>query len=322
MSCFSFVSALESTGTAVSIFNLPYRTHDSSSPSLHLTHIHQFQIVLALYQPGISVKTQVIFLIVFLTRYLDLFTTFYSLYNSVLKVTYIALTATIVLLIRCWPPIVQSDYHQTVDTFPLWKLAVGPCFLLALAVRAWKIFTFYRMYDCTNFFDCYAFSAFDLVELLWTFSIILESLAILPQLMVLRKYGLVENLTGKFVFFLGLYRLLYIANWVYRAHTEPYYKNHWLVYICGVLQTLLYLDFFFQYLRAYCYGGGQNSNDHDGDNEADHLVFEFSDNPASHGRGEIQNESASESLMVAGEAEDAGGGDANNAPRHLDPLPV
>ena len=32
---------------------------------------------------GISVRTQELFLMVFVTRYLDLFTTYYSLYNSV-----------------------------------------------------------------------------------------------------------------------------------------------------------------------------------------------------------------------------------------------
>ena len=35
---------------------------------------------------GISLKTQELFLIVFVTRYLDLFYKFYSIYNSVMKV--------------------------------------------------------------------------------------------------------------------------------------------------------------------------------------------------------------------------------------------
>ena len=64
---------------------------------------HVFSIIVLLLRlevgknaNGISLKTQELFLVVFLTRYLDLFTTYYSLYNSVMKVAYIATTAYIV----------------------------------------------------------------------------------------------------------------------------------------------------------------------------------------------------------------------------------
>ena len=53
---------------------------------------------------GISVKTQELFLLVFLTRYLDLFTTFYSLYNSLMKVAYIMSTSYIVCMIKYMEP--------------------------------------------------------------------------------------------------------------------------------------------------------------------------------------------------------------------------
>jgi ER lumen protein retaining receptor len=77
----------------------------------------------------------------------------------------------------------------------------------------------------------------------------LESIAILPQLVVLQRYGEVENLTGNYVFFLGAYRALYILNWVYRSQVEPHYRHHWLTYICGIIQTILYADFFYYYVK-------------------------------------------------------------------------
>lgn len=49
---------------------------------------------------GVSLKTQELFLIVFCTRYLDLFTRFISMYNSVMKVLYIGTTGAIIHLIR------------------------------------------------------------------------------------------------------------------------------------------------------------------------------------------------------------------------------
>ena len=44
------------------------------------------------------------FLIVFVRRYLDLFTTFYSMYNSFMKVAYIASTTYIIWMIRFQEP--------------------------------------------------------------------------------------------------------------------------------------------------------------------------------------------------------------------------
>lgn len=81
----------------------------------------------------------------------------------------------------------------------------------------------------------------------WVFSIYLEALAIVPQLFLLQRYREVENLTGHYVFLLGIYRALYILNWVYRSYYEPYYTHNWIVYLCGFVQTCLYLDFFYYY---------------------------------------------------------------------------
>merc|ERR1712071_203512 len=93
-----------------------------------------------------------------------------------------------------------------------------------------------------------------LMDLLWTFSIYLEAIAILPQLIVLQRYRDVENLTGNYIFFMGAYRGLYILNWIYRSYFEPHYKHHLVVYFCGVVQTLLYADFFYYYVKAKAKG--------------------------------------------------------------------
>ena len=49
---------------------------------------------------GISLKTQEMFLMVFVFRYLDLFTNFVSLYNTTMKLLYIGLSGYIVYMIR------------------------------------------------------------------------------------------------------------------------------------------------------------------------------------------------------------------------------
>ena len=49
---------------------------------------------------------------------------------------------------------------------------------------------------------------------------------------------------------LGGYRALYLLNWIYRYSTEPGYSQ-WIVWISGLVQTLLYCDFFYYYLESW-----------------------------------------------------------------------
>ncbi|CAN0406993.1 unnamed protein product, partial [Laminaria digitata] len=85
---------------------------------------------------GISLKTQELFLVVFLTRYLDFFFRFISLYNSVMKVLYISLTSLIIYMIREQNPI-KATYDKVQDSFLHWKFAVAPCAVLGLVIHMW-----------------------------------------------------------------------------------------------------------------------------------------------------------------------------------------
>lgn len=54
---------------------------------------------------GVSAKTQEIYLVVFLTRYMDLFMYFISYYNTIMKVLFISVTLYILFLMRMKIPI-------------------------------------------------------------------------------------------------------------------------------------------------------------------------------------------------------------------------
>ena len=73
--------------------------------------------------------------------------------------------------------------------------------------------------------------------------------AILPQLFLLQKQGEVENLTSHYVAALGAYRGLYLLNWIYRYATEEDYLQR-IVWFSGLVQTALYVDFFYHYLES------------------------------------------------------------------------
>lgn len=95
-----------------------------------------------------------------------------------------------------------------------------------------------------------------LSDVAWTYSMYLESLALVPQLYMFQKQknGVVELLTAHFVAALGFGRILEFAFWLYSYHelsgssgsTLPGY----IALIAQVLQMFLMLDFFWYYLKA------------------------------------------------------------------------
>lgn len=86
-------------------------------------------------------------------------------------------------------------------------------------------------------------------KILWASSVWLESVAILPQLFMLQRTGEAETITTHYLFALGLYRTLYIPNWLYRYFAEHYVDP--IPWLAGTIQTILYSDFFWIYYTKY-----------------------------------------------------------------------
>lgn len=93
---------------------------------------------------------------------------------------------------------------------------------------------------------------FSITELLWSFSIWLEAVAILPQLFQLSRTGEAETITTHYLFALGAYRGLYILNWIYRYYTENFWD--WIPFIAGMIQTIIYSDFLYIYITRVLKG--------------------------------------------------------------------
>ena len=77
------------------------------------------------------------------------------------------------------------------------------------------------------------------MEVLWTFSIYLESVVLVPQLVFIFRAGKSEAIISVYLFVLGFYRGFYILNWVYRYIYEGFYDI--IPISAGCLQTVLYL---------------------------------------------------------------------------------
>jgi ER lumen protein retaining receptor len=86
---------------------------------------------------------------------------------------------------------------------------------------------------------------FSLSEIIWAFSIWLESVAILPQLFMIQRTGEAESLTVHYIFALGVYRAFYVLSWIGRWFTDESWD--YVSFTAGIIQTLLYSDFFYVY---------------------------------------------------------------------------
>ena len=194
--------------------------------------LHLVAIVILLHKmlkgrtaAGLSLKTQFCFAVVFATRYLDLFTSYISLYNTTMKIFFLATSFHICYLMRFKNPW-RASYDRENDTFKLRYLFI-PCAILALI--------FHR-------------ESLHLVqELLWTFSEYLEAVAILPQILLMEETERYDALTSHYLVCLGLYRVFYVFNWIYRYVETG--RVLWISVVAGLLQSLLYADFFYRYFK-------------------------------------------------------------------------
>lgn len=120
--------------------------------------------------------------------------------------------------------------------------------------------------------------------MIWTFSIELESVCVLPQLQLLRQTSVPTVLDSYYLVTLGSYRFFYILNWIYRGVRERYFEP--VAFIFGVIQTLLYIDFAWVYYsrqRVKLRGGGVVDSD---DLSKSFLVRRFLGGRRSHGSDE------------------------------------
>jgi hypothetical protein len=202
---------------------------------------------------GVSLLTQMLYAAVFVTRYLDLFrgSGWRSFYLVFFKFFYIFSSFYIIFLM-------MKVYPRTRERERAWKMALGSIVLsLVLAPIVTPIF------DDKDLFKTHWFTEVglahcahrdlvapvlirSLMQIMWAFSIILESVCVLPQLLLLRQTTVPTVIDSYYLLALGSYRAFYILNWFVRGFGS---EKHWdpIAMIFGILQTAFYVDFAWVY---------------------------------------------------------------------------
>jgi ER lumen protein retaining receptor len=193
---------------------------------LHLFGV--FMLLLTLLRnrscQGISKSTQILYFMVFITRYLDLVDHSQTAYLVFFKLTYI-ITAIMVLCIFYK---FANTYERQKDTCSLAVIFV-PCFTASILLA----------------------DNISAMEMLWTFSQFLEGFAMVPQyIFCYRDRGARDFGVSLYVMSLGGYRVFYAANWIYKKFHMPHYSDiqSW---IGGVIEITFFTDYLLSRFTGY-----------------------------------------------------------------------
>lgn len=173
---------------------------------------------------GFSIKTSIIYLVLYVSRYLDLFTRSLSMYLTVFKCSYITLSSVPVVLFFKWD---GYGYERRKDTVNVFALFLG-CFILG-------IFTADHMH---------------FVSVMWTFSQYLEAVALIPQyVFCYREPDKSEPGIVLFIVAIGFYRVFYACNWIYKKIAVAHYSDvhSW---IAGFVEILFFADFLLHHFKG------------------------------------------------------------------------
>ena len=141
---------------------------------------------------GVSLRTHELYLFNFVLRYIDVFWNFLSLYLTCIKITFLCLGVMTIACFRCTAR-GRETYAEELELSYRSCLyyIVTPCVLAGLI---WNL-------DPSSPF-----------EIGWAISRWLEALAIVPQLVLLRKRGFVDNITSHYILLLGVFRIFYSVS--------------------------------------------------------------------------------------------------------------
>lgn len=167
---------------------------------------------------GFSRKAQLLYLTVYLTRYLDLFTEYEAqgTYLTVYKILFIGITCTMLHFFAKF----SSTYDLNTDSANI-VVILGPVALVAWVTSVGTGFQ----------------------HELWTYSEFLEPFALVPQYIMCYRVSRVRPAVVLYVLAVGGYRLLYVCNWIYKRYRWSSAYHDYISWCGGAMESVLFIDF-------------------------------------------------------------------------------
>mmetsp|Transcript_24053 Transcript_24053/g.67552 ORF Transcript_24053/g.67552 Transcript_24053/m.67552 type:complete len:298 (+) Transcript_24053:74-967(+) len=165
---------------------------------------------------GFSRKTQILYEVVYVARYLDIFVEHQSTYLFFFKTTYITLTALMILSFTWFP----HTYNANADS----------CNLLAILIPA-LVVAYLTSHGTGS------------LEEMWTLSEFVEPFALVPQYIVCYRWSTLRPAAVVYVLALGGYRLFYVCNWIYKRYMWHSAYVDYVSWCGGLLECVIFIDF-------------------------------------------------------------------------------
>jgi len=186
-------------------------------------YVHLFGVAVLLFTlarnrncRGFSKKSAILYALIFATRYLDLFVRDQTAYLVVFKLTYIFTSILALFSFYAW----YDTYEFHKDTCHIIAIVLG-CLMAAFIISP----------------------SFTALEVCWSFSQFLEGFALVPQYIFCYRDPENKDWGVKvFVMSIGMYRVFYALNWIYKKANVPQYHDiqSW---IGGIFEILFFVDY-------------------------------------------------------------------------------
>lgn len=151
----------------------------------------------------------------------------------------------------------RVTYESIYDTFRIEFLLI-PAFAMALILHVES--TGPKLVDVLLSVQAMKARNLYCIQILWTFSVYLESVALLPQIYLIARTNNIENLTKHYIFTIGLSRFLEMIFWLYIAYKTldvmswiPTYMAaaSLVIGISNALHTIVLSDFLVKYIQRW-----------------------------------------------------------------------
>mmetsp|Transcript_56724 Transcript_56724/g.184611 ORF Transcript_56724/g.184611 Transcript_56724/m.184611 type:complete len:294 (-) Transcript_56724:142-1023(-) len=190
-------------------------------------YLHDAAVVVLILQlwckrtvAGLSRRSQFLYLLVFVSRYLDLLENTSSAYLVAHKLFFIGTTLLALLPFQIW----KSTYEGHRDTCPSWWIAAASMLLSPFVANEGSQ-----------------------LEVMWTFSQILEGFAMVPQYVLSYRNDSESDIDEGwgiriYIVAMGFYRFCYMLNW---AHKKSMANDYWdpHSWVGGAVNLSLFADY-------------------------------------------------------------------------------
>ncbi|XP_071716436.1 uncharacterized protein [Rutidosis leptorrhynchoides] len=229
-----------------SLISLRFLVRDTNQFFVASEFVHASGIILLIYKlttlktcSGLSLQTQELTAIFLAVRLCCSYMMEHDI-HTVLDFATLVSTLWVIYMIRFK---LNATYNEDLDNLPKYYLLV-PCAILAIFIHP---HTYHS----------------HMSKVSWAFCVYLESIAVLPQLIMMQKTKMIEPSTARYVFALGLARFLGCAHWIIQVYESAgsylfllgsgYF---WLptVLLAEVVQTFILADFCYYYVKSVVNG--------------------------------------------------------------------